>query len=202
MRQSGPGGVVGPGEVRQFDVVYGPYSSRYAGNSMGGIVNITTRDPVDTEAFATVQGFVQPYHQYGTDADYTGYSAEAGFGFRQKDGPFSVRVTARLLENRGQPMSWYGLAPATGAGTPVSGAVIDPKQHIIGSPGIAVYNADGSLDAANSRPIFAAQSPADITQAQGKLKLGYDDGAVTAQALFIYWRNLDRQYHPRQPGPE
>lgn len=177
-------GVVGPGEVRQFDIVYGPYSSRYAGNSMGGIVNITTRDPVDTEAFATVQGFVQPYRQYGTDADYYGYSAEAGFGFKQKDGPFSVRVTGRLLENRSQPMSWYGLAPATDAGTPVSGAVIDPRQNIAGSPGRV------------ANPIFAAQSPADITQAQGKLKLGYDDGAVTAQALFIYWRNLDRQYHP------
>jgi iron complex outermembrane receptor protein len=191
-------GVVGPGEVRQFDIVYGPYSSRYAGNSMGGIVNITTRDPVDTEAFVTVQGFVQPYRQYSTDADYAGYSAEAGFGFKQKDGPFSVRVTGRLLENRGQPMSWYGLTPATGTAprTTVTGAVIDTRQQITGSPGIAVYKADGTLDAANSRPIFAAQSPADITQAQGKLKLGYDDGVVTAQALFIYWRNLDRQYHP------
>ena len=47
-------GVVGPGEVKQFDIVYGPYSSRYVGNSMGGIINITTRDPEKTEAFATV----------------------------------------------------------------------------------------------------------------------------------------------------
>jgi iron complex outermembrane receptor protein len=179
-------GVVGPGEVRQFDIVYGPYSSRHVGNSMGGIVNITTRDPVDTEAFATVQGFVQPYEQYGTEADYYGYSAEAGFGFRQKDGPFSLRVTGRLLENRGQPMSWYGLTPATGAapGTIVTGATVDPEQKIAGSPGTA------------ANPIFAAQSPADITQAQGKLKLGYDDGVLKAQALLIYWRNLDRQYHP------
>lgn len=178
-------GVVGPGEVRQFDIVYGPYSSRYTGNSMGGIVNITTRDPVDTEVFATVQGFVQPYRQYGTDADYAGYSVEAGFGLRQKDGPFSLRVTGRLLQNRGHPMSWYGLTPGDEAKTAVSGAVIDPGQNIAGSPGTA------------ARPIFAAQSPAEITQAQGKLKLGYDDGAVTAQALFIYWRNLDRQYHPQ-----
>jgi iron complex outermembrane receptor protein len=177
-------GVVGPGEVRQFDIAYGPYSSRYAGNSMGGIVNITTRDPVETAAFATVQGFVQPYRQYGTEADYAGYSAEAGIGFRQKNGPFSVRITGRLLENRGQPMSWYGLAPAVGAGIPVSGTVIDPKQHVGGSPG------------ATTNPIFAAQSPADIAQAQGKLKLGYDDGVITGQALFIYWHNLDRQYHP------
>ena len=38
-------GVVSPNEVQQFDIVYGPYSARYGGNSMGGIVNITTRPP-------------------------------------------------------------------------------------------------------------------------------------------------------------
>jgi iron complex outermembrane recepter protein len=60
-------GVVGPGEVKQFDIVYGPYSSRYVGNSIGGIINITTRDPEKNEGFATVQGFTQPYKQFGTD---------------------------------------------------------------------------------------------------------------------------------------
>ncbi|RYG21088.1 MAG: Plug domain-containing protein, partial [Burkholderiales bacterium] len=75
-------GVVGPGEVEQFDIVYGPYSSRYVGNSMGGIVNITTRDPSESEAFATVQGFAQPYSQFASQDDYYGYSAEAGFGLK------------------------------------------------------------------------------------------------------------------------
>jgi ABC-type antimicrobial peptide transport system permease subunit len=37
--------VVGPSEVQQFDIVYGPYSARYGGNSMGGIVSVTTREP-------------------------------------------------------------------------------------------------------------------------------------------------------------
>jgi len=73
-------GDVGPGEVAQFDIVYGPYSSRYVGNSMGGIINITTRDPKETEAFATVQGFVQPYRQFSTKDDYYGFSGEAGIG--------------------------------------------------------------------------------------------------------------------------
>lgn len=177
-------GVVGPGEVRQFDIVYGPYSSRYPGNSMGGIVNITTRDPERTEGFATVQGFVEPYRQFGTDAAYPGYSAEAGFGLKSKDGPWSVRVSARLLQNEGQPMSWYGLTPATGGGAAVTGAIVDPGQAIAGSPG-AVTN-----------PIFAAQSPAQITQAQGKVRVGYDDGVVTMVGLFAYWHNLDRQYAP------
>ena len=37
--------VVGPAEVRQFDIVYGPYSARYGGNSMGGVISVTTRTP-------------------------------------------------------------------------------------------------------------------------------------------------------------
>lgn len=177
-------GVVGPGEVRQFDIVYGPYSSRYSGNSMGGIVNITTRDPKETEAFATVQGFVQPYRQYGTDDSYYGYSGEAGLGWKQKDGPFSLRLTGRHFRNDGHPQSWYGLKSATGTGTAVTGAVIDPGQAIAGTPGIA------------ASPIFAAQSPAAITQDQAKLKIGYDDGSITGQFLFAYWHNEDRQDDP------
>ena len=195
-------GAVGPGEVEQFDIVYGPYSSRYTGNSMGGIINITTRDPKVTEAFVTTQGFVQPYKQYGTDKSYYGYSGEAGFGFKQKDGPFSVRVSTRLLENRGQPMSWYFLTPATGAvaGTVVTGAVIDPDTltRVANANGIATADTrpSGTVLANSPAPIFAAQSAADITQSQTKLKVGYDDGSIKAQALFIYWWNLDRQYAP------
>ncbi len=177
-------GVVGPGEVKQFDIIYGPYSSRYSGNSMGGIVNITTRDPQETEAFVNTQGFVQPYKQFGTDQSYIGYSTEAGFGWKQNDGPFSVRISARHFRNDGQPQSWYGLTPTTGTGTPVTGAVVDPAQAIIGTPGIA------------ANPIFAAQSPAAITQDQAKLKIGYDNGSVTGQFLFAYWHNADDQSDP------
>ncbi len=184
-------GVVGPGEVKQFDIVYGPYSSRYAGNSMGGIVNITTRDPEETEAFANAQGFVQPYKQFGTSKSYYGYSGEAGFGWKQKNGPFSVRLTGRHFRNDGHPQSWYGLTPVTGAPrmpvtqeTTVTGAIIDPKQNIAGNPG-SVTN-----------PIFAAQSPARVTQDQAKLKIGFDNGTVNAQALFAFWHNLDNQNAP------
>ncbi len=179
-------GVVGPGEVRQFDIVYGPYSSRYVGNSIGGIINITTRDPEATEGFATVQGFAQPYKQFATDDTFYGFSGEAGVGFKQKDGPFSVRLTGRYFRNRSQPQSFLGLTPATGTalGTPVTGAIIDPKQSIPSSPGLP------------SNPIFAAEAPNNIIQAQGKLKVGYNNGEVEAQALFAYWNNLDNADAP------
>jgi iron complex outermembrane receptor protein len=180
-------GVVGPGEVEQFDVVYGPYSARYAGNSMGGVVNITTRSPEKTEAFATVQAMAQPYDQYGTHDTYYGYSAEAGFGFRQKDGPWSLRVSGRHFRNTGHPMMFYGLAPSTStaAATAVTGAIVDPRQHVASAPGTS------------TNPIFAAQSPAQITQDQAKLRVGYDGASgVTGELLVAYWHNLDSQTSP------
>jgi len=186
-------GVVGPGEVRQFDIVYGPYSSRYAGNSMGGIINITTRDPERTEAFAKVQAMVQPYKQFGTKDDYRGGSLEGGMGWKQKDGPFSIRVTGRYFRNDGHPMSFLGLNPVTGTtGTVVTGAIVDPGHVRAAAQGTPIPNAPGSA----TNPYFAAQSPAAIMQAQGKLKVGYDDGNITGQLLFAYWHNEDRQSAP------
>jgi iron complex outermembrane receptor protein len=186
-------GVVGPGEVRQFDIVYGPYSARYPGNSVGGIINITTHDPKETEAFAAVQGFIQPYREFGTDDDYKGFSGEAGFGWKQKDGPFSLRLTGRYFRNDGQPMTFLGLNPVIGApGTPVTGAVTDPEHVRATAAGTGIPGAPGNA----TNPYFAAQSPARITQAQGKLKLGYDDGAITGQFLFAFWHNEDSQTRP------
>lgn len=186
-------GIVGPGEVEQFDIVYGPYSSRYVGNSMGGIINITTRDPKEVEAFATVQGMVQPYDQFSTQDGYWGGSAEAGIGLRQKDGPWSVRLTGRFFRNTGHPMSFLGLTPVTGTGgTEVTGAVVDPEHVRATAAGTGIPGAPGNA----SNPYFAAQSPAKITQQQAKLKVGYDNGDVTGQFLFAFWHNEDSQTAP------
>lgn len=173
-------GVAGPGEVKQFDIVYGPYSARYPGNSTGGIINMTTRDPDATEAFATVQRFVQPYDQYATHEDLWGWSAEGGFGLKQQHGPFSVRVSARRLRNHGQPMQFYQLSPTTdtSAAIPVAGAVIDP-------------------DLVTKQPIFGDYSAVDTTQDQLRTKIGFESGDFTAQALFTYWWNTEDETHPR-----
>src|SRR3546814_10894870 len=76
-------GIVSPGDVAQFDIVYGPYSARYPGNSMGGIVNITTRPPPETSAFAPLQGFAQPYRQSVTRDTCFAYAAETGLALKQ-----------------------------------------------------------------------------------------------------------------------
>lgn len=164
-------GVVGPGEARQFDIVYGPYSARHPGNSMGGIVSITTREPEGTEAFATLQGFAQPYEQYGTDDTYLGYSAEAGLGWKQQDGPWSLRLSARRLENEGQPMQWRQLTRATGTApaTPLTGGFVDDELI-------------------TKTPVFAADSPDTTVQDQlrARVGVGFGDG-WQADALAILW---------------
>jgi iron complex outermembrane receptor protein len=161
-------GVVGPGEVQQFDVVYGPYSARYSGNTMGGLVSITTRPPVGPEAFATVQGFAQPYRQYGTKDTYSGFTLEAGAGFRQENGPLAGRFSVRHLDNVGQPMQFSQLVPATGAGVPVTGAVSDPALI-------------------TPTPVGGAYAPDHTVQDQLRARLDYDAGGWTASALFTLW---------------
>lgn len=172
-------GVVGPGEVEQFDIVYGPYSARYPGNSMGGIVNITTRSPEGTEAFAKAQGIAQFYRQYGTEEDLYGWSGEAGVGFRQKDGPLSFRVSGRRLKNAGQPQQFYQLtaAPDAAGAIAVTGAVTDP-------------------DLITRTPVFGDYSRVDTTHDQLRAKLGFDSAGFSAEASFVYWWNVEDETHP------
>ena len=173
-------GVVSPTEVRQFDVVYGPYSARYSGNSMGGIVNITTRAPEHTEAFGTVQGFIQPYRQYGTQESLWGGSLEAGFAFKQKDGPFAIRLSGRRLETDAQPQQYYQLvaASAGGAATPIRGGVVDPALIL-------------------PTPVAGDFSPVHERQDQLRAELRFDSGDIHAEALFVYWWNVESQLHPK-----
>src|SRR5689334_17384926 len=111
--------VVGPSEVEQFDIVYGPYSARYGGNSMGGIVSVTTREPVETSGYTTLQTFAMPFDEYGFDETFKGYSVEAGGTWKQESSPWSVRVGARHFENVGQSMTYNLLTPTTGTATAV-----------------------------------------------------------------------------------
>ncbi|HWL46958.1 MAG TPA: TonB-dependent receptor [Sphingomonadaceae bacterium] len=183
-------GIVSPSEVKQFDIVYGPYSARYTGNSMGGIVNITTRAPERTGVFGTVQAFAQPYDQYGSHDTYFGWSAEGGFALKQDNGPFSARVSVRRLRNDGQPMQFYQLGfngaaygdPA--AGVPVTGAINDPGAiPVSGQPGVRA-------------PVVGDYSPVATRQDQVRAQLRFDSGDVHVEGLFTYWWNTEKTLHP------
>lgn len=158
--------VVGPSEVRQFDIVYGPYSARYGGNSMGGVISVTTREPEGQEVYATVQTMIMPFKEYGFDQSFEGYSFEGGLSHRS--GPWSVRAGVRHFDNVGQSMTYNLLTATTGTGTPVTGAYDDKRL---------------------ATPVFGAASPAHVLQDQARLRVGYDaDNGWTAQAMGFIWK--------------
>lgn len=190
-------GIVGPNEVQQFDIVYGPYSARYPGNSMGGIVNITTRAPDKTGAFVNLQNFYQPFDQFATHDDLWGYSAEGGVSIKPKNSPWGLRVSARRLINQGQPQQYYlfGYSAANyanpAAGTPVTGAYVDP--HLIPASGTNVVP-----------PVAGDYSLTQLRQDQARGELRYDSGRVHGELLFAYWWNEERNLHPKTylTGPD
>jgi iron complex outermembrane receptor protein len=172
-------GVVGPGEVEQFDIVYGPYSARYNGHSMGGVVSVTTREPEGDEAFATAQVFSQGYRQYGTDKTYEGYTVEGGVGFKQDDGPWSGRISYRRLDNVGHPQQFSQLVAATGAGTTVTGAVVDPELI-------------------SQTPVAGAYAPDHTVQDQLRGRVGLELGAGwKAEALGVLWNTTSDATKPQ-----
>lgn len=161
--------VVGPAEVRQFDIVYGPYSARHGGNSMGGVISITTEKPKETSGYATAQAVAMPYREYGFDRTFAGYSLEGGFNWTQQDGPWSARASFRHFRNTGQSMSYSLLTPASGldGATPVTGAFDDPRL---------------------ANPVFGATSPVDVAQEQARLRVGYETpSGWQIDALGMVW---------------
>ena len=62
-------GLVTPEEIDRVDVMYGPFSAAYPGNSVGAVVDYVTRMPTRLEAHAAVGYVVQPFELYGTARD-------------------------------------------------------------------------------------------------------------------------------------
>ena len=171
--------VVGPAEVRQFDIVYGPYSARYGGNSMGGVVSITTETPKKNDMYGSVQAFTMPFKEYGFDESFSGYSVEGGLNYKAKDSGWSARASFRHFENTGQSMTYNLLTKSSAAGIykPVTGAYVDDRL---------------------ATPVFGAASPVDVVQDQVRLRVGYAwDNGWKADALVMLWQTAQDLNDPR-----
>jgi iron complex outermembrane recepter protein len=135
-------GVAAPQDVSRIDVLYGPFAARYAGNSTGVTVNITTRMPDRFELYADATGAVQSFTRYST-SDTPG-TWQLGGGVGDRYGAFSWRLSANHLDSTSQPLGYatlLRLASTSTAGTTLSGAVSDLNRSgapivVIGDTGI------------------------------------------------------------------
>jgi len=149
-------GMVNPEEIQRISMMYGPFSSLYAGNSMGGVINIETRMPERLEAHAGVQSFIQNFKLYGTDQTKIGNREFFSIGNKVND--FSFWASMNRLENTAQPLD-FSVNDSIGVGTAedtITGAYRDK----------GIKNQD--------RIIFGATAIDTSIQTNGKFKGQYE----------------------------
>lgn len=141
-------GMVSPEEIERVDVLYGPFSAAYPGNSIGAVVNITTRLPDDSEGSVSASTSVQSFEQYGTDGIFPAWQAGVTLGGRE--GAFAWFVGASHVDSKSQPLAYATVArPANpgAAGTPVTGAFPDVNRagapiFVLGAAGLEDHKQD------------------------------------------------------------
>lgn len=133
--------LVSPQEIARIDVLYGPYSAAYAGNSIGAVVNIITRLPDTLEGDVTIGTTVQQFDQYGTHATFPSRYAGATLGDRF--GRLALFASYQHVSSDSQPLAYAtATRPAnpSAAGSATTGGFIDVNRT--GAP-IAVLGAAG-----------------------------------------------------------
>ena len=175
--------LVGPNEIDSVDVVYGPFSAEYSGNSIGGVINIKTRMPHKQEFYVESSLFIQSFKIYGPDkGTFIGDRQYVSYGNRIQD-KFTVFLAYNRLEAQSHPMTYFidntGLFDVPG-GTPVRGGIRTPDTR--GTPSV----------------IYGDTGPEKVNTNLFKGKFGYD---ITSnlQALFTvaYEERTRNQNHPR-----
>jgi iron complex outermembrane receptor protein len=168
-------GLVTPEEIERVDVMYGPFSAAYPGNSVGAVVDYVTHMPTRFEAHAKVGTVVQPFDLYNTHETYRAWQASASLGNRA--GGWAWWVNVNRTDSEGQPLTFATRTPASGTsggtGTPVSGAVLDANN--------------------TGRPWWVLGTGTQYHSVQDhlKLKLAYDiDPTLRASYVLGVWKNV------------
>jgi iron complex outermembrane recepter protein len=164
--------LVSPESIGRIDFLNGPYSAAYPGNSIGGVLLITSKMPDRPFAVAKETVSIMPWDQYGTKDTYVTSQTSAAAGDRK--GPVSWIVSANHLDSYQQPLTYttfgtvFGVGPANTAGT------------------IGALNKTGGV--AN---VIGTGALAHSQQTSGNIRVAYDvTPLVQATYSFGIWNNI------------
>ena len=123
-----------PDEVETAEVIYGPYSSEYSGNAIGGVVNFKSRRPQQQRITFEAGYFAQEYDQLNTDETYDGYRTY--LAYENKFNNLGVIFSYTRLDNESQPQTQFFQTPGsdTSTATAVSGGIAGRNE--VGAEGI------------------------------------------------------------------
>lgn len=169
-------GLVSPESIDRVDVMYGPFSALYPGNSVGGVVLMTTHMPTRFEAHAKADVFTENFKLYGTDKSFSGAHGAATIG--SKAGDWSFWLSVDRLDNHSHPTDF---TPATAK----TGAPAATGQYTV------VGGAHFDRDIANAPRVTTAAISMDHTvKDDGTIKLAYDfSPTVRATYTGNIWQN-------------
>eukprot|EP01034_Spumella_vulgaris_P026538 gene26538-33132_t len=170
-------GLVTPEQIERVDVLYGPFSAAYPGNSAGAVVDFQTRMPTRLEAHVKLSGYGQGFKQYGSDTRHYGRQGSASVGDRQ--GAWSWWVDVSRLDSNGQPIGFANRLRTQG--TP-------------GSGGVAVTGAVADRNPANKDwLILGATNQIHTVQDHAKVKLAYELSPILRASYTLGWWKNDAE---------
>lgn len=146
--------MISPEAIERVDVLYGPYSALYPGNSIGTTVVVTQQTPRALEIAGRVVGYQQRFQQYGQADRFDGHQVSLHLGQRLDSGLW-LAGDLNHQNSTSQPMQFYTVSASAagvfpdfgtvdkGTPTPVEGVLYDtdPKgQHraVFGASGGAI----------------------------------------------------------------
>ncbi|HSV57365.1 MAG TPA: TonB-dependent receptor [Variovorax sp.] len=167
-------GMVTPEEIERVDVMYGPFSAAYPGNSAGAVVDYVTRMPTQLEAHVSAGFSSQPFDLYNTHDTFNSWQTSASLG--SKSGDWSWWIDLNHTDSHGQPQTFTTATVASGVpgagGVPVTGYV----------PGLNTRNEPWY--------ILGTGTQYHTVQDHAKLKLAYDfSPTVRASYTLGWWEN-------------
>ena len=114
-------GMVTPDEIERVDVMYGPFSAAYPGNSVGAVVDYTTRMPDRFEGSMKLGYTHQPFDLYSTHASYGSWQTSASLGSRTGD--WAWRLDFHHSDSQSQPLTFANALRSTTAANTADMAV-------------------------------------------------------------------------------
>ena len=93
--------MITPEEIARIDVLYGPFSAAFAGNSIGAVVEIESRMPDKLEGSLTGIGTLQDFSQYGNGRHVRRLPIPGDR--RRPDWEVLVLLAERLADRKRQP---------------------------------------------------------------------------------------------------
>ncbi|MET4800575.1 TonB-dependent receptor [Bradyrhizobium sp. LB11.1] len=96
--------LISPEAIGRIDFLNGPFAAAYPGNSIGGVLLITSKMPDKPFAVAKETVSIMPWNQYGTKDVYPTSQTSAAAG--NKDGKLSWLVSANYLDSFQQPLTY------------------------------------------------------------------------------------------------